>query len=92
MNAQEKAKELVEKFLNAEFNCKECNMPFCDIPCTKLSLFEAKQFAIIAVDEIILVCAFHDHTKKKYFEECNSLPDYNFSTYWIEVKQEIQNL
>lgn len=77
MNAQDKAKELVEKFLNAEFNCKECNMPFCDIPCTKLSLFEAKQCAIIAVDAILNLCWNGNKVAEKY---------------WQEVKNEIQNL
>ena len=77
MNAQDKAKELVEKFLNAEFNCKECNMPFCDIPCTKLALFEAKQCAIIAVDEILNLCWNGNKVAEKY---------------WQEVKKEIQNL
>lgn len=48
--AQIKAKELVDKYLNAEFNCKDCNMPYCDIPCTKLALFEAKQCALITVE------------------------------------------
>lgn len=75
MNAQDKAKELVNKYLS-----------------TGMMITQAKQCAIVAVDEIILVCAFHDHTKKKYFEECNSFPDYHFSTYWIEVKQQIEKL
>ena len=79
MNAQDKAKELVEKFLNAEFNCKECNMPFCDIPCTNLALFEAKQCAIIAVDGILKANAV-------WVE--NSIP----YKYWNEVKKEIERL
>ena len=78
MNAQDKAKELVEKY-DQTFTYLE-------------SKNKAKQCAIIAVDEIIKACSFEDHTKKKYFEECNSLPDFNFSNYWIEVKQEIENL
>ena len=77
MNAQDKAKEFADKFLNAEFNCKECNMPFCDIPCTKLSLFEAKQCAIISVDAILNLCWNGNKVAEKY---------------WQEVKQEIQTL
>ncbi len=82
MNAQDKAKELVEKY--------EKLLGY-DLPAS--NQYELiKQCAIIAVDEIIKACSFEDHTKKKYFEECNSLPDFNFSNYWIEVKQEIENL
>lgn len=90
MNAKGKAKELVDKFLNAEFNCKECNMPFCDIPCTKLSLFEAKQCAIISVDEIIK--AFYLNTGSDIVG--NQIINFSIreSDYWQEVKQEIQNL
>jgi hypothetical protein len=53
MTPEEKAKELVDKFINASFNCKDCNMPFCDIKCTQLNLHEAKQCSLIAVDELI---------------------------------------
>jgi hypothetical protein len=53
MTPKEKAKELVDKYINASFNCKDCNMPFCDIKCTQLNLHEAKQCALIAVDELI---------------------------------------
>jgi len=53
MNPQEKAQELVDKYINASFNCKDCNMPFCDIKCTQLSLNEAKQCALIAANELI---------------------------------------
>jgi hypothetical protein len=53
MTPKEKAKELVDKYLNASFNCKDCDMPYCDMKCTNLSVNEAKQCALIAVDEII---------------------------------------
>ena len=53
MTPTEKANELVNKYLNASFNCKGCNMPFCDTSCTRLSLYESQQCALIAVEEII---------------------------------------
>jgi len=31
MTPKEKAKELVDKYLNADFNCKDCDMPVCDM-------------------------------------------------------------
>jgi len=52
MTPSEKAQELVNKYLNAPFNCKGCDMVYCDSVCTMLSLYEAKQCALIAVDEI----------------------------------------
>jgi hypothetical protein len=53
MIPKEKAEELVDKYLNASFNCKDCDMPYCDIRCTQLMKSEAKVCALIAVDEII---------------------------------------
>ena len=53
MKAKDKAKELVDKYLNASFNCKDCDMPFCDVPCTMLNLSEAKECALICADELI---------------------------------------
>jgi len=54
--AKLKAKELVDKYLNAPFNCKDCDMPYCDIKCITLSNPAAKQCALIAVDEILDAC------------------------------------
>jgi hypothetical protein len=81
MTPKEKAKELVYKYKNASFNCKGCDMPFCDIPCTSLSIDESKQCALIAVDEIIQAIDWHE------FEVPNEQINY-----WQEVKQEIENL
>ena len=52
----------------------------------------SKQCALIAVNEIILTCAFNDYKTKKYFEDCNDYDDSYFRTYWEEVKQEIEKL
>jgi len=82
--AKLKAKELVDKYLNAPFNCKDCDMPYCDIKCITLSNPAAKQCALIAVDEIIsLMIKFHN----RHIED-NS----NEITFWQEVKQEINKL
>jgi hypothetical protein len=82
MTPKEKAQELVDKYLNASFNCKDCDMPYCDMKCTNLSIREAKQCALIAVDEVI----------------SNIEPSVSMDVisarikYWEQVKQEIESL
>lgn len=56
MTPKEIAEELVNKYLNASFNCKGCEMLYCDISCTQLSKNDAKQCALITVDEISKHC------------------------------------
>jgi hypothetical protein len=53
MTPKEKAKELVDKYLNADFNCKDCDMPFCDMKCVRLHNYEAKQCALITCNEVL---------------------------------------
>ena len=66
MTPKEKAKELVDKMLD-------------EIPCHCDDWEQAKQCALIAVDEIIL--------------EMNSVMLPNpFKQYWKEIKQEIEKL
>ena len=86
MTAKEKAKQLVDKYLNAPFNCKDCDMPYCDIKCITLSNPAAKQCALIAVDEIInnIPCR-EDYSSNGWVLIDNT-------EYWKEVKQEIENL
>lgn len=79
MTPKEKAKELVDKYLNASFNCNDCDMPYCDIKCTRLNLYEAKQCALIAVGELWNESEYTDG----YYQR---------SIYWNEVKQEIEKL
>ena len=76
MTPLEKAKELVEKFKNADFNCKGCDMEFCDVPCTMLSLSECRKCALICVDEIITLDDFSIEGQD----------------YWQQVKQELEKL
>ena len=64
---KEKAKELVERFT---FFCRECD--FED---------NAKQCALISVDEIIEETKLHDKT----------VYEHGRTFYWQEVKQEILN-
>ena len=65
MTPQEKAKELVDKMKSSLFSDGE---------------YDAKQCALIAVDEIL-----------KDKEEIDGMRITN-DPYWIEVKQEIENL
>lgn len=78
MTPKEKANELVYKYKDAPFNCTSCDMPYCDIRCTMLNTREAKQCALIAVDEVISVID----------------PETNYTAwvFWKQVKQEIEKL
>lgn len=80
MTPKEKAKELVDKYLNAPFNCKNCDMPYCDIKCTILTIGASKICALIAVDELINDC------------DASSPFEVQRLNYWQEVKQEINNI
>lgn len=84
MTPKEKANELVSKYKNAPFNCTDCDMPFCDIPCTRLSLEESKQCALIAVDEIL----------QNVYDDRATIGRQNLTDkeYWKQVKQEIEKL
>jgi hypothetical protein len=63
MNAKEKAKDLVDKYMNP-FNRNGCISP-AEI------IYEetAKQCALIAVDEILLACALETKGKFEYYFE-----------------------
>lgn len=82
MTPKEKAKELIDAYLNASFNCKDCDMPFCDIPCTMLNLTEAKECALIPVNEILN--NFGTLTEGKQHYAANLTIEF-----YEEVKQEI---
>lgn len=76
MKPKEKAKELVNKFMFTSFNIQE------NIDDFKFKLLiQAKQCALIAVDEIINSVVITDLTIAE-----------NQFIYWEEVKQEIENL
>jgi hypothetical protein len=82
MTPKEKARELVNKYLDASFNCKDCDMPFCDVGCTILMDSEAQECALIAVDEIL-------NQDTSVFDKTESM--YHFE-YWGNVKDEIEKL
>jgi hypothetical protein len=78
MTPKEKAQELVNKYTNAGFNCKDCDMPFCDMKCTILHKHEAKECALIVVDEILQADMFMMTEAQEEF--------------WEQVRQEILDL
>ena len=69
-----KAKQKAEELIELfTFCCRECN--------------NAKQCALIAVDEILKINKLADENLnyKEYFNDCT-----DFKSYWQEVKQEIE--
>jgi hypothetical protein len=81
MTAKEKAKELIDKYY---IICQEFTE---EIQCS----IQAKQCALIAVDEVIKVCPYFDE-KKRDTEDQFSAFDFQFVSYWQEVKHEINQL
>ena len=81
MTPKEKAKELVDKMYNTP-HCGIEHFPskhYCD--CSEIGFFQAKQCALIAVDEIM---------KAVGWEEMELGVDRD--NYWEEVKEEIEKL
>ncbi|WP_296683397.1 hypothetical protein [Flavobacterium sp.] len=77
MTPKEKAEELVEKF---------------DELLTYLeSKTKTKKCALIAVDEIIRVCPYFDLKIRETDDQLSAF-DFQFISYWQEVKQEIEKL
>ena len=83
MTPKQKADELISKFKNASFNCTDCDMPYCDVPCTKLNTSEAKKCALIVVDEILENFGNLTDGKDHY-------SNYFTIKYYEEVKEEIK--
>jgi hypothetical protein len=83
MTPKEKAKELVEKYMNLEF---EIGGQYDGYLSVKLQ--DAKQCALIAVDEIL------NNNCGSYTDESNATNNeiYCDEYYWEEVKQEIEKL
>lgn len=84
MTPKEKAKELINKMYNTE-HCGIEHFPnkrYCE--CSEINLYQAKQCALIAVDEIL---------KLEFIDSVFvSFSDLTLQEYWKEVKQEIENL
>jgi hypothetical protein len=82
-NAKEKAKELVDKMYNTE-HCGIQHIPnknYCD--CVEMNDYQAKQCALIAVDEILNAITFNMYDEEEY----NKVNDF-----WEEVKTEIEKI
>ena len=79
MTPKEKAEELISNMYNTE-HCGITHFPskkYCD--CSEMNIYQAKQCALIAVDELI-----------KQQSRWNNGSFYP-SNYWTEVKKEIEN-
>ena len=78
MTPKEKAKELVDKFYQTTPNETWIDEPLGEFMKTYTAWGQAKQCALIAVDEILNI---------------NSVDkDFSLSFYWLDVKDEIENL
>lgn len=87
MTPKEKAKELIDKYLNTSFNCNNCTIPFCAMDCTKIYTKEAAECALIAVDEIIDNELLSPQLKRHYILKIPPTPQE--LEYWQEVKNEL---
>ena len=85
MIPKEKAKDLVNSFrmilMNEDTDCGN------EILCTSI----AKKSALIVVDEIMWVCPYINIDIRETEEQLSAF-DFQFVSYWEEVKQEIENL
>ena len=81
MTAKDKAKELIDKMKLAtdEFGYININKE------------RHKQCALIAVDDIIRVCPYFDSKIRETDDQLSAF-DFQFVSYWQEVKQEIERL
>lgn len=85
MTPKEKAEDLVNSFrmilMNEDTDCGN------EILCTSI----AKKSALIAVDEIMWVCPYINIDIRETEEQLSAF-DFQFVSYWEEVKQEIEQL
>jgi hypothetical protein len=90
MKAEEKAKELIYKMHDTE-HCGIKHIPnqrYCD--CIAMNLFQAKQCALIAVDELIKSNPTNPLTGG-YIELYSDMVDESIA-FWQSVKTEIEKL
>lgn len=87
--AKEKAKELIEKFgLLLTFNLAKTSMS--DEEYVEGIIPLARQSASMAVDEIMKVCPYINSEKRGDVERVRAPLSY-FTSYWQQVKTEIEN-
>jgi hypothetical protein len=87
ISPKEKADELVKKMYNTE-HCGIEHFPnkrYCD--CTGMNLYQAKQCALIAVDEIIEA---NPYKWVPFMDQYTETVLTSNIPYWQEVKQEIE--
>jgi len=84
MNPKEKAKELFNKMCRAIATEETTEGYYTNV-------IHAKQCALIACDEAIRVCPFIDENVRETEEQLNAF-DFQFVSYWQQVKTEINNL
>jgi hypothetical protein len=87
MSPKQYAEDLIDKMYNTE-HCGIEHFPnkrYCD--CTEMSLYQAKQCALVAVDEVLNVLP-----QSEYLEDRGEYCENRERLYWKEVKQEIQKL
>ena len=87
MTPKEKAQELVNKFISYSYFSDGNN----SMNRSYQQEDNAKQCALIAVDEIIKVCHYNSKENLSNWDLVG-LDDFEFSCYWQEVKQEINKL
>jgi hypothetical protein len=87
MNPKEKAKELVCKMYGCEINTDLNNIYIINGD----GYFIAIDSALIAVDEAIRVCPFIDEKIRETEEQLNAF-QFQFVSYWQQVKTEIEKL
>lgn len=80
MTPQEKADELVLNYLRIDNDTNEW-----------FHKGLAKKCALLAVDEVIKVCPYYSKEGCETIEQLRA-NDYEFITYWNQVKQEIEKL
>jgi hypothetical protein len=80
MKPKEKAKELIDKYINLTEEC-DCLEYMCI--CFSIPEYKAKQCALIAVDEILIAITFNTYDEEEHIKE---------DMFWNEVKKEIKKL
>jgi hypothetical protein len=81
MKPKEKAEELVKEMYKAHSNSASL-----------ITLYFAKQCALIAVDEIIKVAPIDKYENLQSELDVETVGLHLFEEYWQEVKQEIENI
>jgi hypothetical protein len=82
MTPKEKAQELIDSMYNTQ-HCDIEHFPskhYCD--CSEINFFQAKQCALVAVDEIIKECCKSSEKKDAKYQD-------ERINYWQQVKHEM---